>query len=148
LKVSKPALGRPSYGRGAGTHNPIDIHVGKRIRMRRRLLGMSQETLAKALGVSFQQLQKYERGANRVSASRLSTAADFLRVPISFFFADLPPDGERRSAKARERRERMYLPETIELVRLYYAIPDPVRQLFLEMVKAVAAAAQSKSQAL
>jgi transcriptional regulator with XRE-family HTH domain len=100
---------------------------------------MQQETLAKALGVSFQQLQKYEMGANRVSASCLSAIADFLRVPISFFFADLPADGEKRSAKARERRERMYLPETIELVRLYYAIPHiEVRHRFLEMVKAAA----------
>jgi transcriptional regulator with XRE-family HTH domain len=63
---------------------------------------MNQETLAKALGVSFQQVQKYESGANRVSASRLSATADILRVPISFFFADLPADGEKRSGKQRE----------------------------------------------
>jgi transcriptional regulator with XRE-family HTH domain len=107
--------------------------------MRRLFLGMSQGTLAKALGVSFQQVQKYESGANRVSASRLSAMADALRVPISFFFADA--DGEKRSAKEREKRERMNLSETIELVRLYYAIPHiEVRHRFLDMVKAVAGA--------
>jgi transcriptional regulator with XRE-family HTH domain len=143
-----PAGDRPRYGRGTGIPNPIDVHVGRRIRMRRLFLGMSQGTLAKALGVSFQQVQKYESGANRVSASRLSAMADALRVPISFFFADLPADGAQRSGKQREMRERMYLPETIELVRLYYAIPDPVRRRFLEMVKAVAGATKSKRQAL
>jgi transcriptional regulator with XRE-family HTH domain len=145
LKALKPAGGRPGYGRGTGIPHPIDVHVGGRIRMRRLFLGMKQETLAKALGVSFQQVQKYEISANRVSASRLSAIADALRVPISFFFADLPTDGDQSSAM----RERMYLPETIELVRLYFAIPDiELRRRFLEMVKAVAGATKSKTEAL
>jgi transcriptional regulator with XRE-family HTH domain len=133
-------LKRPDrpYGRGTGVPHPIDVLVGKRIRMRRLLLGMNQETLAKGLGLTFQQVQKYENGANRVSASRLSAAADFLRVPISFFFdglAGVPPTPETQAS-----RERMEQPETLELIRLYYAIPDQrVRDQFLAVIKAVAA---------
>ncbi|HWB51300.1 MAG TPA: helix-turn-helix transcriptional regulator [Stellaceae bacterium] len=139
MKTSKPAGSAPRYGRGTGIPNPIDVHVGKRIRMRRLFLGMNQETLANALGLTFQQVQKYEGGANRVSASRLSAMADILGVPIAFFFGDLPVDDEKGSAEERESRERMERPETIELVRFYYAIPDvKVRQSFLDMVKAVA----------
>jgi transcriptional regulator with XRE-family HTH domain len=146
LKASKPAGAAPRYGRGTGIPNPIDIHVGKRIRMRRLFLGMNQETLANALGLTFQQVQKYEGGANRVSASRLSAMADILGVPISFFFGDLPADDKQGSAAERETRERMERPETIELVRLYYAITDlKVRQTFLDMVKAVAEAGKRKS---
>ncbi|HXO01941.1 MAG TPA: helix-turn-helix transcriptional regulator [Stellaceae bacterium] len=140
-KTSKAAGDPPRYGRGTGIPNPIDVHVGKRIRMRRLLLGMNQETLANALDLTFQQVQKYEGGANRVSASRLSAMAEILGVPISFFFGDLQPSDSTQTPEEREARERMERPETIELIRLYYAIPDVnVRQQFLEMVKAVAAA--------
>ena len=78
------------YGRGTSVPNPTDVHVGKRIRIRRLLLGMNQETLANALDLTFQQVQKYEAGANRVSASRLAAMAEILGVPISYFFGDLP----------------------------------------------------------
>jgi transcriptional regulator with XRE-family HTH domain len=128
------------YGRGTGVPHPIDVHVGKRIRMRRLFLGMNQETLANALGLTFQQVQKYEGGANRVSASRLSAMSDILGVPISFFFGDLQLDDTSATPEERASRERMERPETIELIRLYYAIPDQrVREQFLEMVKVVAA---------
>src|SRR6184192_1119568 len=70
--------------------NPIDVHVGSRIRLRRTLLGMSQERLGEALGLTFQQVQKYERGVNRVGASRLFDLSRVLDVPISFFFDDMP----------------------------------------------------------
>jgi len=108
--------------------------------MRRLLLGMNQETLANALGLTFQQVQKYEGGANRVSASRLKAMADILDVPISFFFSDLPTDDSKPvSAEERDWRERMERPETMELLRLYYEIKDlNVRQHFLQLVKAVA----------
>ncbi|HTV26205.1 MAG TPA: helix-turn-helix domain-containing protein [Xanthobacteraceae bacterium] len=142
LRASAQAASAPAkreYARGTGTPNPIDVHVGKRIRGRRLLLGMNQDTLAKALGVTFQQVQKYEGGANRVSASRLSAIADILGVPIPYFFAEFPTAGEPISADITERREQLERPETIELIRLYYAIPDlTVRNRFLEMVKAVA----------
>lgn len=111
--------------------------------MRRLFLGMNQETLANALGLTFQQVQKYEGGANRVSASRLSAMAEILGVPIAFFYGDLPLDGASSTPEEQQARERMERPETIELVRLYYAIADSaVRQHFLDMVKAVAAAAR------
>ena len=144
LKKPKLQGDGPRYGRGTGVPNPIDVHVGKRIRMRRLLLGMNQEALANALGLTFQQVQKYEGGANRVSASRLSEMGKILDVPVSFFYADLPGDG-KQSREEQEARERMERPETIELVRLYYAIPEPqLRQKFLEMVKAAAEAEAGK----
>jgi transcriptional regulator with XRE-family HTH domain len=127
------------YGRGSGVPNPVDVHVGKRIRVRRLLLGMNQETLANALGLTFQQVQKYEFGRNRVSASRLSEIAKVLRVPIAYLFDDMQSGDAPQSTEDRRRREHMEETETIELVRLYYAIPDTkVREQFLEMVKAVA----------
>ncbi len=119
--------------------NPIDVHVGSRIRMRRLLLGMNQETLANELGLTFQQVQKYEGGANRVSASRLSAMADILGVPISYFFGDLQIDGEEVSPEDRRWRDYLQRPETIELIRLYYAIPNgEVRRRLLDIAKTVA----------
>jgi transcriptional regulator with XRE-family HTH domain len=135
----------PEYGRGTGIPNPIDIHVGKRVRLRRLLLGMNQETLATSLDLTFQQVQKYERGTNRVSASRLSAMAEILGAPISYFFGDLPAAGTEISAEEKVRREQLEKPETIELVRLYYAIAEPaVRRHFLEMVKSIAQSASKK----
>ena len=130
---------KPEYGRGTGIPNPIDVHVGKRIRICRLLLGMNQQTLAEALGLTFQQIQKYEHGANRVSASRLSAMAEALSVPISYFFDGLPAAGAEVSAEDKARREQLEQPETLELVRLYYAIPDPtVRRQFLGLAKSIA----------
>jgi len=83
-KPATPSAAKP-YGRGTGVPNPVDIHVGKRIRIRRLLLGMNQETLANALGPTFQQVQKYEAGANRVSASRLSAVAEILGASYLVF---------------------------------------------------------------
>jgi transcriptional regulator with XRE-family HTH domain len=140
--IAKPAAMRAvrEYGRGTGVPNPIDIHVGKRIRARRVFLGLNQETVANALDRTFQQLQKYESGANRVSASRLAATAEILGVPISYFFGALPAGDDEVSVEDQALRERLEQPETIELVRQYYAISDPaVRREFLEMVKTVAA---------
>jgi transcriptional regulator with XRE-family HTH domain len=98
---------------------------------------MNQQSLADKLGLAFQQVQKYEAGANRVSASALSTIADALRVPVSFFFADSPIDHDAR----------MERPETIELLRCYYGFAnDQVRQHFLELVKVAAAAGKAQSR--
>ena len=144
-KQAEPSKPAARYGRGTGVPNPIDVHVGARIRMRRLLLGMNQETLANALGLTFQQVQKYEGGANRVSASRLSAMAEILGVPISYFFGDLRPDDAELSPADRQWREHLQKPETIEFIRLYYAIPDAqVRRQFLEMTKIVAATAAGK----
>jgi len=132
----------PAYGRGTGVPDPVDVHVGGRIRTRRLLIGMNQEALAQALGLTFQQVQKYEGGANRVSASRLSQIAEILGVPIAYFFLGLETD-PAGSSDIRDPliRERMQRPETIELIRAYYAVTDPeVRRQFLSMVRTVAQA--------
>jgi transcriptional regulator with XRE-family HTH domain len=142
------AKAAPKYGRGTGVPNPIDVHVGNRIRMRRLLLGMNQETLANALGLTFQQVQKYEGGANRVSASRLSAMAEILGVPISYFFGDLRADDAEISPEDQRWRDYLQRPETIEFIRLYYAIPDlRARQQFLEMTKTLADASASDEKA-
>jgi len=117
LKKSANDPDAAPYGRGTGVPDPVDIHVGARVRTRRLLIGMNQETLARSLGLTFQQVQKYEGGANRVSASRLSQIAEILSVPIAYFFTDLDPDGAAPSARDREARERLQRPETIELIR-------------------------------
>ncbi|HEX3952578.1 MAG TPA: helix-turn-helix transcriptional regulator [Stellaceae bacterium] len=125
-------------GRGSGVPDPVDIHVGARVRTRRLLIGMNQESLARALGLTFQQVQKYEGGANRVSASRLSRIAEVLGVPIAYFFSDMP-EATAAAIGQPEGRERMQRSETIELVRAYYGIADStIRRQFLEMVKSVA----------
>src|ERR1700745_3000245 len=80
--------------------NPIDVHVGARVRLRRTLLGMSQEKLGDAIGLTFQQVQKYERGANRVGASRLFELSRVLDVPVSFFFDELGPESAGGAASA------------------------------------------------
>jgi transcriptional regulator with XRE-family HTH domain len=83
--------------------NYIDVHVGNRIRMRRQLIGMSQEKLGELLGITFQQVQKYEKGANRISASRLYFTAKILGVPVQFFYDDLPGvEGHGGLSEARE----------------------------------------------
>src|SRR4029434_409913 len=87
-KMARP---RKSSGRMAsqGFSNPIDVHVGSRIRLRRTLLGMSQERVAEGIGLTFQQVQKYEKGANRVSSSRLYDLAGILDVPLAYFFDEM-----------------------------------------------------------
>jgi transcriptional regulator with XRE-family HTH domain len=145
LKKSASHRDATPYGRGTGVPDPVDIQVGARVRTRRLLIGMNQETLARALGLTFQQVQKYEGGANRVSASRLSQIADILGVPISYFFSDLEPDGGESSPADRRARERLQRPETIDLIRAYYGIADQeVREQFLDMVKALAQSHQPR----
>lgn len=121
--------------------DPVDVHVGARLRQRRTLLGMSQEKLAQAFGVSFQQVQKYERGANRISASRLHLLTKILDVPISYFFEGLPASVQDRNAPPAieaEASDRMASRETLELVRAYYRIKDPtVRKRLVDLVRAL-----------
>lgn len=131
-----------------GRPSPIDVHVGTRIRLRRTLLGMSQEKLGEALGLTFQQVQKYERGVNRVGASRLFDLSRVLDVPISFFFDDLPDSlsgfgGKRSTGMADSQdgfeEENMNRRETLELVRAYYRISDPsIRKKVFELIKSMA----------
>ncbi|CCG41492.1 helix-turn-helix domain-containing protein [Magnetospirillum molischianum] len=136
-----------------GDPNPVDIHVGARVRLRRTLLGMSQEKLGSAIGLTFQQVQKYERGANRIGASRLFDLSQVLDVPVSFFYDDMPEDlahagpaeySSRITGLAEEPSgfdsDLLGRHETINLIRAYFAIPDPhVRKRVYELAKALAA---------
>ncbi len=123
-----------------GEPNPVDVHVGNRIRLRRTLLGLSQEKLASMLGLTFQQVQKYERGMNRVGASRLWDISKVLEVPINFFYEDMDKSVASQSPRMfslpesdidfLEEEEEIYnddpmqRQETIELVKAYYKIPN------------------------
>ncbi|MCH7806477.1 MAG: helix-turn-helix transcriptional regulator [Proteobacteria bacterium] len=127
------------------TPDPIDIHVGSRVRMRRTLLGMSQEKLGNALGLTFQQIQKYERGANRIGSSRLYKLSHILDVPVGYFFEDMQEETVRRARGLSDtnpetfEQDQLAKRETLELVRAYYKISDPkVRKKTFELVKAVA----------
>ena len=144
MKRSASPPGAARYGRGTGIPNPVDVHVGARIRTRRLLIGMNQETLARALELTFQQVQKYEGGANRVSASRLAEIAEALGVDIDYFFAGLQAAEAGPNREESRRRELMESPESLALVRLYYAIADQgARGQFLEMVKTLGRASGS-----
>ncbi len=128
--------------------HPVDIHVGKRLRLIRSMLGMSQETLGKAIGVTFQQIQKYERGINRVGSSRLYEFSKILSVPVSYFFEDLPDElteGVGPQAGFAEdgqdfERDQLSSKESISLVRAYCRIKSPdVRKKLLSLVKSLSA---------
>lgn len=127
--------------------NPIDVHVGSRIRLRRTMNGMSQERLGANLGITFQQIQKYERGTNRVGASRLQNIASILNVPVSFFFENAPgqglslDDADLSHASPRDDFQTfLSSPEGFRLNREFVRITDPkVRHRIIEMIKAIAA---------
>ncbi len=146
--------GETVHGRGTGKPNPVDVHVGARVRLRRTLLGMSQEKLGEAIGLTFQQVQKYERGANRIGSSRLFDLSRVLDVPIGFFFEDMPPavaasSPAQRRGMAEEpasyELDPMAKRETLELVRAYYKISDPqVRKRLFEMTKALGASSDKE----
>lgn len=116
------------------TH-PVDVHVGKRIRHRRWLIGMTQQQLAEKVGIKFQQIQKYETGANRVSASRLWDISDALDVPVSFFFEGLE-EGEKTDHPASSvPADLMGDKEALDLIRSYYAIPENQRRRLFELAR-------------
>ena len=135
-----------------GKPRDVDVHVGSRVRQRRTLLGMSQEKLGDAVGLTFQQIQKYERGTNRIGASRLYEFSRILDVSPGYFFEDMTEE----TAKGKSRKPRKGLAEgaqtafdvgpdplikreTLELVRAYYKITDPkVRKRLFELTKAIA----------
>jgi|TARA_R110002072_G_scaffold9326_6_gene45504 transcriptional regulator with XRE-family HTH domain len=137
-------------GRADGKPNPVDIHVGSRLRQRRTLLGLSQQRLGDALGLTFQQIQKYERGANRVGASRLFDIARVLDTDINYFFAEMAEAVAARSPRqllslAEEDEPFLHNPdplakrETLELAKAYLRITDPsTRKRLFELTKALA----------
>ncbi len=116
------------------TH-PVDVHVGKRVRHRRWLIGMTQQQLAEQVGIKFQQIQKYETGANRVSASRLWDIADALDVPVSFFFEGLDDVQKEDADRAMVPADLMGDKEALDLVRSYYAIPENQRRRLFELAR-------------
>lgn len=126
--------------------NPIDVHVGSRIRLRRNMLGLSQEKLGESLGITFQQIQKYEKGTNRVGASRLQAISAILTVPVSFFFEDAPGSSPTTQAGFAEDNEATYVVdflnsnEGVQLTRAFTKITDPkVRRKIIDLVKSLAA---------
>jgi len=140
-----------------GRANPIDAHVGARLRQRRAFLGMSQEKLARSLGLTFQQIQKYERGANRIGAGRLYQLAAVLDVPVAYFYAGIGPDGfELADARAGDSPaaagqgagladdaasfdgDLLTNRETLDLVRAYYRLRSPkLRRRVLDLVRSI-----------
>ncbi len=139
------------YGHGTGIPNPVDVHVGARLRQRRTLLGMNQTKLGSAIGLTFQQVQKYEKGTNRISASRLYALSGTLDVPVEYFFDDMPTAVAASSPSlggGRAKKPPSYEPdpmatrETLELVRAYYKIKDAeIRKRLHAMIKTLGAAA-------
>ena len=113
--------------------HPVDTHVGGRIRLRRRMLGITQQQLGATLGVTFQQLQKYEMGANRVSASRLWEIARALDVPVAFFFEGL----DRSGGAAPDATDLLADPEAMTLARKFHAIPEPQRRRLLALARSL-----------
>jgi transcriptional regulator with XRE-family HTH domain len=149
------AKSKPRHGHSTGKPHPVDIHVGTRVRQCRTLLGMTQTGLGDALGLTFQQVQKYERGANRVGSSRLYDLSRVFDVPVGFFFDDMPT-AMATSSQAKRRGRIKKLPsydpgfltkrETLELVRAYYKIEDAgVRKGVYQLIKGVAADAEKGS---
>ena len=119
--------------------DPIDTYVGQRLRLRRTMTGMSQERLGDAIGVSFQMVQKYERGDCRVGASRLMKISSALGVPVSFFFDGFQGATPLNLAVAEDKRgfddKLLHSKETIDLLKAYYALPEAVRKHVLGIVK-------------
>ncbi len=118
--------------------HPVDLHVGARIRQRRWMVGMTQQQLGDSVGIKFQQIQKYETGTNRISASRIWDIAAAIEVPVSFFFQGLdgqaPDTGEARGDILTDK-------EALELVRAYYAIPETQRRRLFDLARALSDAA-------
>jgi transcriptional regulator with XRE-family HTH domain len=144
-KPAKPGEEKMADKENKKKPNPTDVHVGSRIRLRRNMLGMSQEKLGENLGITFQQIQKYEKGTNRVGASRLQAIANVLGVPVAFFFEDLPgqePAGNRGFAEdtsAAFALDFCTSAEGLQLNRAFVRISDlKVRRRIIELVKSLA----------
>jgi transcriptional regulator with XRE-family HTH domain len=138
-----------SEDRGSRRANPIDVHVGSRVRLRRMLLGMSQERLGEHLGLTFQQIQKYEKGINRIGASRLFDLAKVLGVPVQFFYEELPSAGDAVGFAERPAEnyaiEFLGSREGLELNKAFARISDSrVRRSIVELVRAFAGEPESE----
>ncbi|MBM9595326.1 helix-turn-helix domain-containing protein [Roseitranquillus sediminis] len=120
--------------------HPVDVHVGKRVRHRRWMTGMTQQQLAERVGIKFQQIQKYETGMNRISASRLWDIASALQVPVAFFFEGLS-DSEGAEVEPGLRGDILADKEALELIRSYYSIPENQRRRLFELARVLSDAA-------
>ena len=126
--------------------DPVDVHVGKRLSLRRKLLGLSQQKLAQALGITFQQVQKYEKASNKISAGRLYRLSQILDVPVSFFFDDMEGVATPSRSLAASMGDSMAADqnivsrrETLELIKAYYAVNDEkLRKEVLSLVRRMA----------
>ncbi len=119
----------------------VDVHVGKRIRHRRWMNGTTQQQLAEAVGIKFQQIQKYETGMNRVSASRLWDISRVLNVPVSFFFEGLSAQPQDDKSKSDLPGDILTDKEALELLRSYYAIPENQRRRLFDLARVLSEAA-------
>ncbi len=125
------------------SHHPVDVHVGNKLRERRNFLRISQEKLGRDLGLTFQQIQKYEKGANRVGASRLYEISQLLQVPAAYFFEDMPSDIRLANGQIAEGDQGFIAHpidkrETQQLTRAFYSITNPeTRKRILELIKAI-----------
>lgn len=146
------ALRKPGRRKSDRPH-PTDVHVGSRVRLRRNMLGLSQEKLGEAIGLTFQQVQKYERGANRIGASRLMELSQVLGVPVSFFYDETDPvhappvpTGFAEAPQEGFDSDPLRRRETLELIEAYYNIGDTaVRRRLFDLAKALAGSAADKS---
>ncbi len=134
-----------------GGPDPIDVHVGGRVRLRRMVLGMSQDALGKALGLTFQQVQKYEKGANRIGAGRLMQLSELLEVPVQFFYDDYDSIGGARGfaedGPEDPFMELLHSQEGVQLCRYYSEIEDPkVRKRVLELVRSISETETAKAR--
>ncbi len=144
MNAARPKRGEKDTSATKKAPNPIDRHVGNRVRMRRMLIGMSQEKLGEALGLTFQQVQKYEKGTNRIGASRLHRIASVLGVPIDYFYEGAPhgnaaPTGFAEASSSTYMSDFLSTNEGIQLVKAFLAIKDPkVRRKLVELTAALA----------
>ncbi|NKB56579.1 MAG: helix-turn-helix domain-containing protein [Alphaproteobacteria bacterium] len=135
------------------TYHPIDAYVGKRLRIRRKMMSMSQTKLGDAVGLTFQQIQKYERGANRIGASRLFEFSQILDVPISYFYDEMPDDIKESSGAKQSHDENVELaildpmlePDSVALVRAYGRVESaPVRKSLFNLAKVLGRASRKR----
>ncbi|MEO1136301.1 MAG: helix-turn-helix transcriptional regulator [Pseudomonadota bacterium] len=133
-----------------GPH-PMDVHVGSRVKLRRMIMGLSQEALGKSLGLTFQQIQKYEKGVNRIGASRMFEISRLLEVPVQFFYDEFSGSGGAEHGFAEDGHGQPVMdlvnsPEGVQLCRHYASIRDPlVKRRVLELVRSIAETEESKA---
>jgi transcriptional regulator with XRE-family HTH domain len=121
--------------------HPVDVHVGKRVRHRRWMLGMTQQQLGERVGIKFQQVQKYETGMNRISASRLWEIAEALNTPISYFFEEISAESAAAPSAAPASDDIYSSREALDLVRAYYAMPADQRRKLFDLARVMSDAA-------